>query len=223
MSLPNSRAYLQNKIVGQQQDIGPALAQRRQIDRKYIEPVKKILAKGALGDLGFEVLVGSGYNPDVHFYGPGGAKRLEFPFLQNAQKLCLGDRRKLPHFVEEDAAALGLFESSRAAALSRPVNAPFSWPNSSLSRSVSGIAAQLTWTIGPPPCGCFRVLPWPPVPFPVPVSPVMSTVVFVSATWSIRRRTSWITFDRPIILVVGRLASASIRLRRLFSSSTARK
>ncbi len=29
------------------------------------------------------------------------------------------------------------------------VNAPFSWPNSSLSRSVSGMAAQLTAIIGP--------------------------------------------------------------------------
>ncbi len=65
-----------------------------------------------------------------------------------------------------------------------PVNAPFSWPNSSDSMSVSGIAAQLTRMKGRP----FRLelscRACATSSLPVPDSPVISTVVGVSATLS---------------------------------------
>lgn len=54
-----------------------------------------------------------------------------------------------------------------------PVNAPRSYPNSSLSASSSGIAAQLTVTKGPfarPPSSWIA---WAKSSFPVPVSPRM--------------------------------------------------
>ena len=59
-----------------------------------------------------------------------------------------------------------------------PVNAPFSWPNSSDSISASGIAPQLTATNGffaraPSVCSARATSS-----LPVPLSPVISTLVF---------------------------------------------
>ncbi len=63
-----------------------------------------------------------------------------------------------------------------------PVNEPFSWPNSSVSRSVSGSAAQLTFTSG---CGLrllARCSASATSSLPVPDSPVMRTVASDGAT-----------------------------------------
>jgi len=73
-----------------------------------------------------------------------------------------------------------------------PVNEPFSWPNSSLSISSSGMAAQLTWTKD---SSLRRLLRWiarATSSFPTPLSPVMKTVAFVGAA----RRTASQTFSR---------------------------
>ncbi len=65
-----------------------------------------------------------------------------------------------------------------------PVKAPFSWPNSSDSSSVSGIAAQLSGTNGCP----TRWLSWCSVcatsSLPVPDSPLTSTEAGVGAACS---------------------------------------
>ena len=57
--------------------------------------------------------------------------------------------RHLADLVEEQRAAVGLLERARVLGRSAPVKAPRSWPNSSLSISSSGMAAQLTATNGP--------------------------------------------------------------------------
>jgi hypothetical protein len=58
---------------------------------------------------------------------------------------------------------------------------PFSWPNSSDSRSVSGMAATLMATSGWPLRGLGRWMARATSALPVPLSPVMSTVVGVVA------------------------------------------
>ena len=63
-----------------------------------------------------------------------------------------------------------------------PVKAPFSWPKSSLSTSDGEIAPQLTVTSDPPPLGLRWWMARAMSSFPVPVSPVMSTVESVGAT-----------------------------------------
>ena len=59
-----------------------------------------------------------------------------------------------------------------------PVNAPRTWPNSSDSSSVSGIAAQLTLMSGMSRCALRSWIARATSSLPVPVSPVMSTVLF---------------------------------------------
>ena len=70
-----------------------------------------------------------------------------------------------------------------------PVNAPFSWPNSSLSISVAGMAAQLTRTNARP----LRGLRWCSArassSLPVPVSPSSRTAASVGATCDTRAST----------------------------------
>ena len=68
-----------------------------------------------------------------------------------------------------------------------PVNAPFSWPNSSLSSSVSVIAAQLIATNGFSARGLLRWMARATSSLPVPLSPVISTVESVGATRAMRR------------------------------------
>ena len=61
-----------------------------------------------------------------------------------------------------------------------PVKAPRTWPNSSDSSSVSGMAAQLTLMSGMSRCALRSWMARATSSLPVPVSPVMSTVLFVS-------------------------------------------
>src|SRR5260370_767229 len=63
-----------------------------------------------------------------------------------------------------------------------PVNAPFSWPNSSLSSRFSGIAAQFTATTGPLDLGPLRSMARATPSFPVPDSPLISAVAALPAT-----------------------------------------
>ena len=64
------------------------------------------------------------------------------------------------------------------------VNAPFSWPKSSLSRSSSGIAPQLIGTKGRFLRALLKWIAFAISSFPVPLSPRISTVLSVSATFS---------------------------------------
>ena len=80
-----------------------------------------------------------------------------------------------------------------------PVNAPRTWPNSSDSSSVSGIAAQLTLMSGMLRCALRAWMARATSSLPVPVSPVSSTVLFDSATSSARAITSRIARLRPMM------------------------
>ena len=71
--------------------------------------------------------------------------------------------------------------------VSAPVNAPRTWPNSSDSSRFSGIAAQFTFTSGISRCALWKWIARATISLPVPVSPVMSTVLFDFATSCARR------------------------------------
>ncbi len=77
-----------------------------------------------------------------------------------------------------------------------PLNAPFSWPNSSLSSSASGIAAQLSATNGPASRRERRWMWRAITSLPVPDSPEISTDASARATCSARRTSSAIAGSR---------------------------
>ena len=99
--------------------------------------------------------------------------------LEHAQQLGLQAERHLADLVEEQRAARAPARSGPACAPSAPVNAPFSWPKSSLSSSVSGIAAQLIATNGPAARPLSACSARANSSLPVPLSPRSSTVVSV--------------------------------------------
>ena len=78
-----------------------------------------------------------------------------------------------------------------------PVNAPFSWPNSSLSRSSPGIAPQLTGMKGPSARSEQSCTKRAMTSLPVPDSPCSKTVASVGATFETRDRTSEIASLTP--------------------------
>ena len=80
-----------------------------------------------------------------------------------------------------------------------PVKEPFSWPNSSLSISSSGIAAQLTCTNVSSRRSELRWMARATSSLPTPLSPVMRTVAFVGAARRIASPTFSSTGLRPTI------------------------
>src|SRR6185295_197578 len=59
------------------------------------------------------------------------------PIIKEAQQLQLGRKRQVPRFIDKQGPAFGQGNPSRLS-FKRPVKAPFSCPNSTLSRSPSG-------------------------------------------------------------------------------------
>ena len=132
-------------MLDEQRDVLLALAQRRQVDVDDVEAVVQVLAEPAALDLVVEVAVRRGDDADVDL----DRQRCE-PTRSNSRSwrtrssfACIAERH-LADLVEEDRAVVGHLEAALALVIA-PVNAPFSWPNSSLSSSVSGSAAQLTF------------------------------------------------------------------------------
>ena len=115
-----------------------ALAQRRHDERDAVQPEVEVLrGSGPCVDLGLEVAVGRGDDAHVDRVGVRlDPTRAHLALLEHAQELRLDRERQLADLVEEHGAAVGRLEAGPACARSAPVNAPFSWPKSSLSSSV---------------------------------------------------------------------------------------
>src|SRR5579863_5665309 len=103
-------------MLGERDNIGAPLAQRRQRNAHHVEPVIQIFAKYFFADRRFQVAIGSGENAEITANGLRPADPLEGMLLQNPQQLGLEIRRELTDFVEEDGAGLGHFKTTGLAA-----------------------------------------------------------------------------------------------------------
>ena len=103
-----------------------------------------------------------------------------------------------------------------------PVNAPFLCPKSSDSNSVSGMVPQFIERNFLLLRRLLRCISRAIIPFPVPVSPRISTGELVSATLSISRYTSFITLDLPIKCPLP-ISFIILAFNRIFSSLIERK
>ena len=83
------------------------------------------------------------------------------------------------------------------------MKAPFTCPNSSLSSSVSGRAAQLTLTKAASARGLSAWIARAASSLPVPLSPAISTVEEVRATVRIMSKTERIAADVPLCAAIG--------------------
>ncbi|RMH37879.1 MAG: hypothetical protein D6689_20465 [Deltaproteobacteria bacterium] len=99
-------------------------------------------------------------------------------------------------------------------ALPAPVNAPFSWPNSSASSSDGDSAEQSNATNGRSARGPMRWIVRAKSSLPVPLSPRISTVASECATRSTSAMSCFIGGDSPITSPSPRARSTSDRSRR---------
>src|SRR3546814_20255304 len=98
----------------QRGEVGAQLAERRDSHRHYVEPVIKILAKALLGNFGGQVARRARDDADVdadHRTSPDTGEAL---LGQDAQDFALRGQRHVGDLVEEERAAMRLFEQADA-------------------------------------------------------------------------------------------------------------
>ena len=105
-----ARALL-HEMSGQKRNVLAPLAQRRETDADDVETMKKILAKQAFLDPCFQVLVRRGNHADVGLDRRLAANPVVMSVGKDPQQPGLQFGRHVADFVEEQRAALGLFEA----------------------------------------------------------------------------------------------------------------
>jgi len=106
------RRELGDEAAHQQGDVGPALAQRRQVNGEDVEAIEQVVSKPAQRDLFLERLIRRRDHPHVDFDRLCPADAEKRAILEHPQQLDLGGRGHLPHFIEEDRPAFGQFEAT---------------------------------------------------------------------------------------------------------------
>ena len=143
------RSETSQEIAGEQHRVAGPFAQRRNLHADLVEPVEKILAEPAVVDQLRQVLVRGADHADVDLDRPGARRPARSPgsCRKRSSFTCSGGG--MSPISSRNSVPPVAARTCRSSASRAPVNAPFSWPNSSLSSSVSGIAAQLIATNGP--------------------------------------------------------------------------
>jgi len=99
-----------HEIFRESGHIFPAVAQRGNQNREYVEPVIEVFAEAALArELG-EVAIGGRDDTHIDLDGALGADRIDLAFLQCTQQLDLHVQPQLPDLVEEERAAVGFLK-----------------------------------------------------------------------------------------------------------------
>ena len=104
---PVVRAGPCQEVLGEDQHVEAALAERRQGQRDDGEPVVEILAKALGRDRGAEILVGGGHDPHVGGLGAGAAEAPHGALLERGEELGLKGRGEQADLVEKEHAAMG--------------------------------------------------------------------------------------------------------------------
>jgi len=87
--LPHPSRKYSDEMTNQLAYILPTLSQRRNRDRKNVQPIVKITAELITCNHVDQIAMGSGNQPHVDVMRAAAAKALELLFLQNAQKFRL--------------------------------------------------------------------------------------------------------------------------------------
>src|SRR5438105_819615 len=88
----------------EQRNVFRAFAQRRDLDRKHIQPVVQVAAELLLGHHSFKVAMSRSHKPDVDCLRPRTPQAFEFPLLQNSQEFWLEFQRDIADLVQKQRA-----------------------------------------------------------------------------------------------------------------------
>ena len=176
MYAPSPPGVRRQEVLDQERDVLPALAQRRHVHAGDREPVVEVLAEAAAVDLAPRSRLVAATTRTSTVDRLGAADAADLLALEHAQELRLHRERQLADLVEEDGAAVRALERA-GVALVAPVNAPRSWPNSSLSISVRRDRAAVEHDERALRARRRSCSASATSSLPAPVSPVTSTVV----------------------------------------------
>src|SRR5215467_1857985 len=101
-----------NEMLHQPRQVIEPLAQRRDIDFKYVESIKQIVTKTTRFNFGFEIPVAGSEDPHINFYWGRGAHWQNGLLLQNAQQFGLEAQRHFPNLIQENRSATRSLEQS---------------------------------------------------------------------------------------------------------------
>src|SRR5262249_28441272 len=101
-----------NKVRGKLWNVFAAFGERGHFEWKDIQAVEQILPESSLLDLRAQIAVRGGNDPHIHLNDNLSTEPLDLSLLNHAQKIRLHSERKLTDFVQEDRAAIPLFEQS---------------------------------------------------------------------------------------------------------------
>src|SRR5579864_265724 len=185
-----------DEIVDEDRYVLAPLAEGRHRDGNDVQTIIQVLLKTALGDQLGEVPVRRGDDTHVDLDGPFRTRGSNSRSCNTRRSFgCRGSatapissRKIVPPSASANRPRL--VETA-------PVKAPLTCPNSSDSTSVSGSAAQLTLTMGIWRCALWAWMARATSSLPVPVSPVMRTVLRDCATVAALRTMSSIARLRP--------------------------
>src|SRR5579863_7501010 len=99
-------------MASQQRYILCVLAQRWDVKRNYVEPVKQILAKRAAHYFFIQFFIGGGNDANIHGHRSIRTYRLESLLLENSQNFRLSFQTHVGNFIEKQSAAVGLLKFS---------------------------------------------------------------------------------------------------------------
>src|SRR5262249_43761561 len=107
-------AELLPEVLREHADVALPIAQRRQLDAGDRGAEEEIVAKAALLDLLIEIAPRRREHADVDLDGSVAAQPAHLRALENAQQLRLQGRVEVADLVDEQRAAVGLFEHTAA-------------------------------------------------------------------------------------------------------------
>src|SRR5216110_3500719 len=151
------------------------------MDSDHGDPEIQVLAEGALLHHLFEIPAGGANHPDINGMGDVRAQPLNTAFLQHTQEFGLQRQGQIADFIQENRASLGFFEAA-APHLAGAGECAFFVPKSSSSIRDSGKAQAENATNGLSARWLRLWIALATTPLPVPLSPVMSTLVWTPAT-----------------------------------------
>ena len=155
-------------MAGQKRNILWPILQRRNRQLHHRKPVVEILAELPLRDRRPQVAMRRGDHPDIHLARGQRPNRHNLLVLDRAQQLGLRRQRHVPNLIQKERSSIGKLKQPGLVP-SAPVNAPRTWPNSSLSNSVSTTAEQFSTTNLP--AARLADAARSPQVFPAPVGP----------------------------------------------------
>ena len=100
------------KMLGQGANVLAPPAERGDFNFKGDQPEIQIVAKLALGHPPTEILVRGRNQAKIALHRPVGAHRQDLAMFEDAEQLHLYRQRNVRHLVEEDRAAMGLFQQT---------------------------------------------------------------------------------------------------------------